>query len=132
MLAALDWLLIGDRKRLPLSRLWLVLIYPATWLTVVLIRGATDGWVPYPFLDPANGYGSIAIVCVGICVAMLLVGLVFVWRSFYAMRIPLDAVEYEGALQPTANLAAGEPGGLEVSNGYAPRKKIEERPLTHV
>lgn len=82
VLAALDWLLIGDRKRLPLSRLWLVLIYPATWLTVVLIRGATDGWVPYPFLDPSNGYGSVAIVCVGICVAMLLVG----WLVFLASR----------------------------------------------
>src|SRR5690606_37472090 len=82
VLAALDWLLIGDRKRLPLSRLWLVLIYPATWLTVVLIRGATDGWVPYPFLDPSNGYGSVAIVCVGICVAVLLVG----WLVFLASR----------------------------------------------
>lgn len=88
VLAALDWLLIGDRKRLPLSKLWLVLLYPAIWLTVVLIRGATDGWVPYPFLDPANGYGSVAIVCVGICVAMLLVG----WLVFVAIRYRLVKV----------------------------------------
>lgn len=82
VLAALDWLLIGDRERLELSQLWLVLIYPATWLAVVLIRGATDGWVPYPFLNPATGYGAVAIVCVGICLAILLVG----WLVFYVSQ----------------------------------------------
>ena len=82
VVGALDWLLIGDRKRLPLSRLWLVLLYPATWLAVVLVRGATDGWVPYPFLNPSNGYGSVAIVCVGITAAILLVG----WLVFLASR----------------------------------------------
>ena len=74
VLAALGWLLIGDRKRLPLSRLWLVLIYPATWLTVVLIRGATDGWVPYPFLDPDLGYGRIALTVVVIALGVAIFG----------------------------------------------------------
>ncbi len=88
VLAALDWLLIGDRERLPLARLWLVLVYPAIWLVVVLIRGATDGWVPYPFLSPSNGYGAVALVCLGICAAILLVG----WLAFLASRYrPLKA-----------------------------------------
>lgn len=52
----LDWLVFQDRVRLPLHRLWVVLLYPAVWLLVVLLRGATDGWVPYPFLDPGQGY----------------------------------------------------------------------------
>lgn len=64
--AALDWLLFGDREKLPFSRLWLMLIYPIVWLVVVLIRGATDGWVPYPFLNPANGYLSVAIYALAI------------------------------------------------------------------
>lgn len=64
--AALDWLLFGDRDKLPFARLWVMLIYPITWLVVVLIRGATDGWVPYPFLSPANGYLSVAIYSVAI------------------------------------------------------------------
>lgn len=69
-----DWLLEGPREGLPLRRVWVVLIYPVAWLAVVLIRGATDGWFPYPFLDPAKGYGSIAVVILGIIVGGVAVG----------------------------------------------------------
>lgn len=79
--AAVVWLLVGDRRGLRWNRLLGVLVYPAIWLTVVLIRGATDGWVPYPFLDPANGYGSVAVTCVFICVAILGVGALVFWAS---------------------------------------------------
>jgi len=77
----LDWLLVGDRARLPLTRLGLILLYPAAWTTVVLVRGATDGWVPYPFLDPALGYGTVALSCLGILVAFTGVGLLTLWAS---------------------------------------------------
>ena len=70
---ALDWLLVADRPALRWSRIWVVLPYPIVWLTVVLVRGAADGWVPYPFLEPSNGPASIAIVCVGICAVLLAV-----------------------------------------------------------
>ena len=69
-----DWLLEGPRAGLPLRRVWIVLLYPLTWLAVVLIRGATDGWFPYPFLDPAKGYGSIAIIVAAIIVGGVAVG----------------------------------------------------------
>jgi hypothetical protein len=69
-----DWLLEGPREPLPLSKVWAVLAYPAVWLVVVLIRGATDGWVPYPFLDPANGYASVATMVAIIIVAGLAIG----------------------------------------------------------
>ncbi len=69
-----DWLLEGPRARLPLRRVWIVLAYPVVWAIVVLIRGATDGWFPYPFLDPAKGYGSIAVVVAGIFVAGVVIG----------------------------------------------------------
>jgi len=61
-----DWLIEGPRHTLPASRFWVVLIFPAVWLGVVVVRGATDGWVPYPFLEPDSGYASIAVVVVGI------------------------------------------------------------------
>jgi hypothetical protein len=64
--ALVDWLLFPDRTKLPHKWLWLVLIYPVVWLVVILIRGVTDGWVPYPFLDPATGYGSVTIYCIAI------------------------------------------------------------------
>lgn len=72
--AVLDWLLFGDRIKLPFARLWVMLIYPIVWLVVILIRGATDGWVPYPFLDPANGYGSVAVYCLIISAITILFG----------------------------------------------------------
>jgi hypothetical protein len=72
--AALDWILFGDHPPAPWKRFWLVLVYPLGWIAVVLIRGATDGWVPYPFLDPALGYGVVALYCGGISVAVLVVG----------------------------------------------------------
>ncbi|WP_061963045.1 Pr6Pr family membrane protein [Demequina aurantiaca] len=58
-----DWLIAGPRRPLPLGKMWIVLIYPALWLGVILARGITDGWVPYPFLNPNNGYAYIATIC---------------------------------------------------------------------
>ena len=76
--AVLDWILIADRPALPWRVYPLVLIYPIVWIVVVLIRGATDGWVPYPFLDPATGYPTVAVFCVIIAVGFAIVGAV-VW-----------------------------------------------------
>ena len=44
------------------------------WLGVILVRGATDGWVPYPFLDPATGYGKVAVYCLVIAAVTILFG----------------------------------------------------------
>ena len=72
--AAIDWILFGDRSKLPWNRYWIVLIYPIFWIIVVLTRGATDGWVPYPFLDPSLGYGVVALYCIAIAIAIGVVG----------------------------------------------------------
>ncbi len=77
----LDWLLFSDRARLLFRHVWWFLLYPAVWTTVVLVRGATDGWVPYPFLDPAQGYGVVAIYVVGIAVSITLLGVLVVAMS---------------------------------------------------
>ncbi|MBW4043136.1 MAG: Pr6Pr family membrane protein [Acidobacteria bacterium] len=60
VLAIVDLLLSPDRDRPPVRLLPIVLVYPLVWTAVVLLRGATDGWVPYPFLDPSQGYGVVA------------------------------------------------------------------------
>lgn len=78
---ALDWIIVGDRPAMPWSKLWVVAVYPIVWIGVVLVRGATDGWVPYPFLDPALGYGVVAAYCVGIAVAIIAVGALVWWVS---------------------------------------------------
>jgi hypothetical protein len=72
--AALDWIFFGDRTALSWKRLPFVLVYPVLWIIVVLIRGATDGWVPYPFLDPATGYGSVAVYSLVIFAATVVIG----------------------------------------------------------
>lgn len=79
--AVLDWLLFSDRARLVMRNVWWFLLYPAVWLVVVLIRGATDGWVPYPFLDPAQGYGVVALYCLGVAVFIALMGILVVGMS---------------------------------------------------
>lgn len=88
VLVALDWLLVGDRERVPLRRIWAVLVYPAIWTAVVLVRGATDGWVPYPFLDPAQGYGVIAAYCGAILVVFVVVGLLVLVASRWRGLLP--------------------------------------------
>ena len=76
----LDWLLVGDRAPLSFRRLWVIYPYAVVWLAVTLIRGATDGWVPYPFMDPATGYASVAIYCGAIVVIATVVALLF-WAA---------------------------------------------------
>lgn len=79
--AMVDWLMAADRRRIPFGRLWLLLLYPFVWIVVVLIRGATDGWVPYPFLDPVAGYAVLAMYVVAILIAMLTVGSLVILAS---------------------------------------------------
>jgi len=72
-----DWVLIGGRRRLPLASLWSVLSLPAAWVSYLLFRAFLDGWVPYPFLDPARGAAATlgtlgAIAAVGLAVSGLL------------------------------------------------------------
>lgn len=74
LFAVLDWVLAPERRVQPASTVGVILIYPVLWLVVVLIRGATDGWVPYPFLDPAEGYGQVALTVIGIACAVLVTG----------------------------------------------------------
>ena len=47
---------------------------------VVLLRGATDGWVPYGFLLPERGPGSLALHVVGLFAALLGAGAI-VWAA---------------------------------------------------
>lgn len=79
--AVVDWLFVGDRDRIPFRSLWVAAVYPLLWCGVVLVRGATDGWVPYPFLDPANGYGSVFLYVAIIAVTVVAVAALVFWAS---------------------------------------------------
>ena len=72
-----DWLLDPPQMRLGARDALLWLAYPIVWIVVTLLRGAGDGWYPYPFLNPANGgYGQVAITLVAITVGFLVVAAV--------------------------------------------------------
>ena len=100
LVVVLDWLLVGDRPPLPWRRLWLVLPYPVVWVTVVLMRGATDGWVPYGFLLPERGVVSLAAHVAGLLGALLAAG-ALVWAGS-RLSIGPFALAAEGAREPTA------------------------------
>lgn len=70
-LLLLDWVLVADRPPLPWQRIWIVLPYPLLWLTVTLIRGASDGWVPYGFLLPEREPAQLTATVAGLLVALL-------------------------------------------------------------
>ena len=59
----------------------------------MLVRGATDGWVPYPFLDPRNGYGVVAVYCAGITIAVLVTA-VLVWAGS-RLHLPTAGVGFD-------------------------------------
>lgn len=75
-----DWLLDGPHHRLAFRDDLLWLVYPLLWTVCTVIRGALDGWYPYPFLDPAQGgYGSVALVVTGIMVVFFALSGACIW-----------------------------------------------------
>lgn len=74
VVVVVDWLLEGPRRPISLRWAWAPALYPLVWLGVVMVRGATDGWVPYPFLDPEDGYGPVVVVLVGIVAVGVIAG----------------------------------------------------------
>jgi hypothetical protein len=74
-----DWILDPPTTRLSIRDGLLWLAFPLAWTGLTLVRGALDGWYPYPFLNPANGgYGQVAVTAVAITVGFLLVSAVTV------------------------------------------------------
>jgi len=76
-----DWLLDPPRHRLSfrIGVSWLT--YPLVYLVYTLIRGASVGWYPYPFLDVSHhGYGGVLLNC-----AAMLIGIVVAAAAFIAI-----------------------------------------------
>ena len=45
-----------------------------------MVRGAIDGWYPYPFLDPANGgYGQVLITAVAVTIGFIAIAATIIW-----------------------------------------------------
>lgn len=58
----LGWLLFGPRLRIDWPTIAWAFLWPMAWLVYTLIRGASSGWYPYPFLDAgALGYAKVLV-----------------------------------------------------------------------
>ncbi len=69
-----DLLIDPPRVRLAMRDALIWLVYPLIWVGVTLVRGAADGWYPYPFLDPTDGgYGQVAISVIAITVGFAVI-----------------------------------------------------------
>ena len=70
VIVVLDWLVDPPTMRLTYRDALLWVVYPLVWTALTVVRGAIDGWYPYPFLNPANGgYGVVAATVVAIIAA---------------------------------------------------------------
>ena len=83
LLLILDWILAPGRARLRLRALWWVVAYPLAWIAFTMLRGAADGWYPYPFLEPAgpHGIGGVVAYIVGLAAAMIVLALLATLRT---------------------------------------------------
>ena len=79
-LTLLFWLLFAPKGALKWGDPVLWAIYPLAYFAYALVRGASDGKYPYPFMDiPKVGWTSAVTTVAIILVAYLLVGTFFVW-----------------------------------------------------
>lgn len=80
VIVVLDFLVDPPTVRLSGRDVAAWMVYPLVWLGLTLVRGAADGWYPYPFLNPANGgYGSVAVVSIVITVGFMALAAVYIW-----------------------------------------------------
>jgi hypothetical protein len=75
----LHWWLAVPKRGLRWSQVVAWQSYPAGYFAYVLLRGAVNGWYPYPFLDVNTlGYLQVVINALGVLVAFVAVALLLV------------------------------------------------------
>jgi hypothetical protein len=79
VIVVLDWIIDPPTIRLTYRDALIWLVYPIAWTLLTIIRGAADGWYPYPFLNPANGgYGQVAVTVVAVTLGFLAIAAITV------------------------------------------------------
>jgi hypothetical protein len=75
-----DWLLDPPRVPLLYRDIATLIVYPLIWTALTMIRGAVDGWYPYPFLNPANGgYGQVLVTAIAVTVGFIVISAALIW-----------------------------------------------------
>src|SRR4029079_19686173 len=74
IVVVLDWILDPPRTHLRFRDGLLWLAFPLAWTGFTLVRGASVGWYPYPFRDPANGgYGRVSVMVIAVTIGFALI-----------------------------------------------------------
>ncbi|MDO6415151.1 Pr6Pr family membrane protein [Sphingomonas sp. BIUV-7] len=69
------WFFLAEKGRLRARDPWLIAIFPIVYLGYALVRGATGGDYPYPFIDPRKiGWAGVSAYVIGISAAFLVCG----------------------------------------------------------
>ena len=90
LLGVLGWLLFGPRGSVTPRIIGWSVVYPLAWAAFTLVRGAIDGFYPYPFIDvTALGYPLVAVNC-------LLIAVLFLVLAFGAMLLDRFLVSRSG------------------------------------
>ena len=77
-----DLILDPPRTRLVAQDIVTLLIYPLVWTLLTVVRGALDGWYPYPFLDPVHGgYAQVALTIVGVLIGFIVIAAAIIWLA---------------------------------------------------
>ena len=89
VVAVAGWFALGPRPRVDGRAVAVAFAWPIGWLAVTLTVAGATRWVPYPFLDfREEGWGSVAVVCLGITAlfAALIAGFGWVDRRLGTAR----------------------------------------------
>ncbi|HEY6503331.1 MAG TPA: Pr6Pr family membrane protein [Chitinophagaceae bacterium] len=74
------WLIFSVKRPLQWTHAVKWLVFPAVYLVYVMIRGAIEGFYPYPFIDVDRfGYGRVALNSAGLLAVFIAAGLLFVY-----------------------------------------------------
>lgn len=75
----LHWWLAVPKQGLQWSQVLVWQSYPAGYFFYVMLRGAIDGWYPYPFFNvTALGYLDVLLNAIGVLMAFIAVGVMLV------------------------------------------------------
>ena len=79
-----DWLIAPPSPRFTFRQALGWLVYPFIYMTYSLVRGALVHWYPYPFLNPSQPGGTLALAAY--CAGISLLAMLFSWGIVRAGR----------------------------------------------
>ncbi|HET7561509.1 MAG TPA: Pr6Pr family membrane protein [Rhodanobacteraceae bacterium] len=87
VLFMLHWWLAVPKAALRFRHVLTCLPYPVAYAAYAVVRGAADGWYPYPFIDvTALGYPRVAVNALGLLAAFVVVAFVLVGLGRWQVR----------------------------------------------